>query len=109
MISACGTYCVSFGGDKVGKLWNLTNWEKISQFESHQGEVISLDWSADNRMIVSGAKDNKIKIWNTLGQLKHTVIDERFGEISALKIDNNTMTVIFGDSKGQVFKFSLSF
>lgn len=59
-------------------------------------------------MIVSGAKDNKIKIWNTLGQLKHTVIDERFGEISALKIDNNTMTVIFGDSKGQVFKFCLS-
>eukprot|EP00662_Eupelagonemidae_sp_cell21_P014523 gene14523-61983_t len=30
-------------------------------------------WGADNRQIVSGGRDQKLKVWNTLGECKYTI------------------------------------
>ncbi len=43
------------------------------QFISHTKDVLSVAFSADNRQIVSGSRDKKIKLWNTLAQCKHTI------------------------------------
>ena len=42
-------------------------------FISHDKDVLSVAFSADNRQIVSGAMDNSIKLWNTLGVCKYTI------------------------------------
>lgn len=44
------------------------------QFVSHEKDVLSVAFSADNRQIVSGSRDKKIKLWNTLAQCKHTIV-----------------------------------
>jgi WD40 repeat protein len=44
------------------------------QFVSHTQDVLSVAFSADNRQIVSGSRDKKIKLWNTLAQCKHTIV-----------------------------------
>ena len=44
------------------------------QFVSHTKDVLSVAFSADNRQIVSGSRDKKIKLWNTLAQCKHTIV-----------------------------------
>uniref|UniRef100_A0A914LEB0 Small ribosomal subunit protein RACK1 n=1 Tax=Meloidogyne incognita TaxID=6306 RepID=A0A914LEB0_MELIC len=46
------------------------------QFVSHTKDVLSVAFSADNRQIVSGSRDKKIKLWNTLAQCKHTIVNE---------------------------------
>jgi len=33
-------------------------------------------FSADNRQIVSGSRDNTIKLWNTLGECKYTITED---------------------------------
>jgi guanine nucleotide-binding protein subunit beta-2-like 1 protein len=55
--------------------------KSTSQFTSHTKDVLSVAFSADNRQIVSGSRDRKIKLWNTLAQCKHT-IDEVSGLIA---------------------------
>merc|ERR1712065_111474 len=45
------------------------------QFVDHDKDVLSVAFSADNRQIVSGARDKSIKLWNTLGQCKYTIAD----------------------------------
>lgn len=44
------------------------------QFVSRTKDVLSIAFSADNRQIVSGSRDKKIKLWNTLAQCKHTIV-----------------------------------
>lgn len=52
--------------------------KSLRQFVSHTKDVLSVAFSADNRQIVSGSRDRKIKLWNSLAQCKHT-IDEVSG------------------------------
>ncbi len=43
------------------------------RFVGHTKDVLSVAFSADNRQIVSGARDHTIKLWNTLGVCKYTI------------------------------------
>jgi len=43
------------------------------RFVGHTKDVMSVAFSADNRQIVSGARDHTIKLWNTLGVCKYTI------------------------------------
>lgn len=40
----------------------------------HTKDVLSVAFSADNRQIVSASRDKTIKLWNTLGQCKYTIM-----------------------------------
>ncbi len=33
--------------------------------ESHEGEILSIDYERNNELILTSASDNKIKIWTT--------------------------------------------
>ena len=43
------------------------------RFVGHTKDVLSVAFSADNRQIVSAARDRTIKLWNTLGVCKYTI------------------------------------
>ena len=43
------------------------------RFVGHTKDVLSVAFSADNRQIVSAARDHTIKLWNTLGVCKYTI------------------------------------
>ena len=43
---------------------------------AHTKDVLSVAFSADNRQIVSGSRDKSIKLWNTLGECKYTIIED---------------------------------
>lgn len=43
------------------------------RFVGHTKDVLSVAFSADNRQIVSGSRDNTVKLWNTLGVCKYTI------------------------------------
>jgi len=50
------------------------------RFVDHTGDVLSVAFSVDNRQIVSGSRDKTIKLWNTLGECKFTINEDRHTE-----------------------------
>lgn len=74
------------GDDSILKIWNFNNGKEERILKGHNWEVKSCDWHPDLGLIVSGSKDNLIKLWDprqstcisTLHGFKHTVNKTRF-------------------------------
>ena len=52
------------------RLWDLNAGRTTNRFIGHEGDVLSVAMSADNRHIISGGRDRKILHWNTLAERK---------------------------------------
>mgnify|MGYP002789104969 CR=1 FL=1 len=52
------------------RLWDLETGKTQCRFVGHTGDVMSVSFSPDNRLIVSSSRDKSIKIWNVRGELK---------------------------------------
>ncbi len=42
--------------------------------DSHEGEILSVDYERDSELILTSASDNKIKIWTTKKILLYDVL-----------------------------------
>ncbi|KAI5951660.1 PFS2 [Candida jiufengensis] len=77
---------LSCGDDSMIKIWNFNNGKEERTLTGHNWEVKSADWHKDLGLIVSGSKDNLVKLWDprvsecitTLHGFKHTVNTTRF-------------------------------
>ena len=76
VISSDGAYALSASWDKTLRLWELATGTTTRRFVGHTNDVLSVSFSADNRQIVSGARDKSIKLWNTLGDCKYTITEK---------------------------------
>lgn len=90
MISSDGAYALSASWDKTLRLWELSTGQTTRRFVGHTGDVLSVSFSADNRQIVSGSRDRSIKLWNTLGDCKFTIVDKGHTEwVSCVRFSPN--------------------
>lgn len=72
--------------DSTLKIWNFNNGKEERTLTGHHWEVKSADWHPTLGLIVSGSKDNLVKLWDprvancitTLHGFKHTVNKTRF-------------------------------
>ncbi|KAK6457606.1 polyadenylation factor I subunit 2 [Scheffersomyces xylosifermentans] len=72
--------------DSSLKIWNFNNGKEERTLTGHHWEVKSADWHPTLGLIVSGSKDNLVKLWDprasscvsTLHGFKHTVNKTRF-------------------------------
>lgn len=56
----------------------------------HSKDVLSVAFSSDNRQIVSASRDRSIKLWNTLGECKFTIIEDGHTEwVSCVSIESH--------------------
>jgi WD domain, G-beta repeat len=47
------------------QIWDIATKHILSIFEGHKDRVISLNFSRDGRLIISGSRDNTVRIWDT--------------------------------------------
>jgi WD domain, G-beta repeat len=46
------------------QVWDIATKSILSRFEGHENTVVSLDFSRDGRLIISGSLDNTVRIWD---------------------------------------------
>ena len=46
------------------RLWSLASGECVKTFEGHQGAVLQVQFSSDNRSLISAGIDRLVKIWD---------------------------------------------
>jgi guanine nucleotide-binding protein subunit beta-2-like 1 protein len=66
-------FVLSSSWDRSLRLWNLKTGETVAKFLGHTKDVLSVAFSPDNRQIVSGGRDNALKMWNVKGECMFTM------------------------------------
>jgi len=76
VISSDGQFALSGSWDGTLRLWEISTGKCTRRFVGHTKDVLSVAFSVDNRQIISGSRDRTIKLWNTLGECKHTIVED---------------------------------
>ncbi|MBC7864552.1 MAG: hypothetical protein IAF38_16375 [Bacteroidia bacterium] len=84
-----------FGKDRSVKIWNPVSGACVKTMEGHTEDVDALDVSPNGKLIVTGSRDNTIKVWNSkTQQLVCTVVP---------MIINNEMKFFFYTPSGILY------
>lgn len=60
---ACDTLA-SGGFDKTIRLWDLSTGKANGTLSGHKGIITAIAWSADGKLLATGERHGKIKLWN---------------------------------------------
>ncbi len=104
-LSLDSRFALSASWDKTLRLWDLNNGTSTVTFVGHEKDALACSFSADNRQIASGGRDHDLKIWNTVGDEKFTVEDEKHGDwVSAVRFspDTKSNTLATGSWDGTI-------
>lgn len=104
----------SVSGDGQLKIWNtLGNQRNTLSIKSHDGEVLTCDWSKQNQFILAtGASDGLIKVWD-IRSLDYPVY-ELIGSESAVRriqfspFDESIIASVSYDSTTRIWNFNQS-
>lgn len=65
------SHAVTGSWDRSLRLWDLQTGQSAIKFLKHKKDVLSVAFSPDCRQIVSGGRDNVVRIWNVKGECVH--------------------------------------
>jgi WD40 repeat protein len=74
---------------------------KVSQyanFDGHRGDVTSLEFSTDGKILFSGARDNEIKVWDVVSGTEMRAIKGHKGDVRKLALLNNETLLLSASS-----------
>jgi len=61
--SSSGEWLASGGFDQLIHVWEVATQKKLRTFRGHQNEVWSVEFSSDDRFLLSSSKDGTIRLW----------------------------------------------
>ena len=53
--------------DKTARIWNVQTGECIKILDGHTDEIFSCCFNYDGDLIITGCKDNAVKLWRAVG------------------------------------------
>ena len=78
----------SASADQTIRVWDLNTFELLDVYRGHTDEVWSLDISPDGKRLVSGGKDNTVRIWPAKPKVKDSSIIRLIESQRSLSIAN---------------------
>ncbi|MEQ8168402.1 MAG: hypothetical protein ABRQ38_05865, partial [Candidatus Eremiobacterota bacterium] len=87
-ISNDGQLALSAGGYVI--LWNIEDGKALMKSSPYTGSVRSVYLSYDNKLIVAGYEDGKIRFWNESGECLN-VLEGHTGRVSSLSITGDML------------------
>lgn len=91
-------------------MWDLTTYTSKALLSGHTKDVLSVAFSQDNRMILSGGMDKKMILWNSKGEEKFRSedFDGWVSTISHIRQDKDSLLAVGSwDSKVRFFDSEL--
>ena len=58
-----GKYVATGGTEGIVRLWELESFTMVSEVSGHSNTINSLQWTPDDKQIVSGGEDGSIFLW----------------------------------------------
>lgn len=49
-------------------MWDLESGKRLSDFEAHNGDVVSISLSPDNKTYLTGSVDKTVRLWDVREQ-----------------------------------------
>lgn len=71
-----GNYAVTASWDRSLRLWDLRSGQCQYKFIKHTKDALAVAFSPDDRQIVSGGRDNIIRVWNVMGTCMHEFVKD---------------------------------
>lgn len=75
------------------KIWDLSSGEEVLDFPAHQGAVRDLDFSTDDRSLVSVGDDGLVRAWSILGGTLQAELGGEGGAVHSVAVGRNGLIV----------------
>jgi WD40 repeat protein len=103
-----GGSLLAFGDGNSVKVVRMTDLQLVSEMkDGHSGKILSLDFSADSSMIVSGGSDSLIIVWN-LKTNEIRKLNYHTGKVTAVKFDQKAGLIYSGSTDRRIVCYSLT-
>jgi WD40 repeat protein len=94
---------ISSGRSKTVKIWDIQKNKKIWQFNDAEYPIISLDYSHNNKYVVSGDDNSTIRVYNTIeGNLLFTASTGLANHISSVNFSPDDKYIVSGEWDGSI-------
>lgn len=96
------TNLVTSSGDMTCALWDITKGGKVSSFNDHLGDVLTLDImdNKDPHLFISGSSDGYVNIWDIRQPLPAQNIFITNSDVSSIKMFNDGNSFVSGSDDG---------
>mmetsp|Transcript_38568 Transcript_38568/g.53711 ORF Transcript_38568/g.53711 Transcript_38568/m.53711 type:complete len:320 (-) Transcript_38568:216-1175(-) len=74
-LSSTGDYALSASWDTTLRLWSTSTGACTRVFRGHTKDALSVAFSPDDKQVVSGGRDHRLKVWNVDGACMYTFAD----------------------------------
>lgn len=88
---------ISFGDDKIIKLWDLKKFKFMQTFKGHNNIIRSAVFSPDSRMMVSGGDDKYLRMWDIEKNKQVFVVQAHNDQINRVVYNTNHMITTCSD------------
>lgn len=89
------------GQDQAVRLYRVGTWEELACLRGHEMTITAIDWSPDDRRLVSSGRDHQVLIWDVgSGQFANEPLERRQvigGDAVALVVDLDLPPVVARD------------
>ncbi|MBZ0288029.1 MAG: hypothetical protein K8I30_10480 [Anaerolineae bacterium] len=89
---------VAFVVDRVIYVWDALTGSEVGAFAGHTGDIRSLGFSGDGRVLVSGGIDNSARLWDIATGTSRTLESDAWVMSTAISPDGTLLAVGGGDS-----------
>lgn len=97
-----GTRILATDGQNLAKLWDAESGHVQTTFTGHKGRLSLVQWSPDERRILTAADDGTVRIWSARGDGAEYVIEadtSESGLLRALWSPDGSRVLVVGRSK----------
>jgi WD40 repeat protein len=86
--------CNGWGDNATVQVWEVKTRRLIAECKGHEKEITAVALSADGRLLVTGSKDQTVRLWDaTTGKERHRLHHAAAIESLALSADGTTLAV----------------
>lgn len=97
----------TIGGNRITRneiyLWDTGNRKLLHTLTGHRNVIRSMDFSSDDRFLVSASEDNLVNLWNVVsGELIATFTEDNNKELTSVLFSNDDRYLITGSQDKSV-------